>query len=143
MNIKSNIGLKITEISDSDFTIEKRLLRFYEKYCPDKICHIDKIISKYSKNEKELFKGLASKYGKEPEMTLKEKDIVKKRLIHQQKSKEEKNKHLEDKKLKKIEEKKRYLDIYTYPYDDDTLLLLKKISDLKGKELPKYILEQI
>ena len=140
----SNIKLEITDIIEPDtFTLRDRLLRFYHKNCPEKITNIDNIVKKYNNKEKELFKSLTSKYGKEPPLTMNEKNIINNRLKLQKDIIEKKNENLNKLKIEKMKKKNDYLDINTYPYDKNTLDLLQKIDGFKGKELPAQILAQI
>eukprot|EP00742_Colponemidia_sp_Colp-10_P019583 GILJ01022728.1.p1 GENE.GILJ01022728.1~~GILJ01022728.1.p1 ORF type:complete len:313 (-),score=46.67 GILJ01022728.1:256-1194(-) len=43
-----------------------RLVRFYEKYSPDKLRHVDTSLAKYKGKEKAMFVTLVAKYGPEP-----------------------------------------------------------------------------
>lgn len=45
----------------------KRLYRFYEKYNPQKLCNVEKLLSQSRGEEEQLFAILVGKYGPEPE----------------------------------------------------------------------------
>ncbi|KPI88982.1 hypothetical protein ABL78_1948 [Leptomonas seymouri] len=45
----------------------KRLYRFYEKYNPQKLCNVEKLLSECRGEEEQLFAILVGKYGPEPE----------------------------------------------------------------------------
>lgn len=49
------------------WTTEERLTQFYQKYQPDKLDGIPKILTKYAGKEDKLFEALCKKYGPEPE----------------------------------------------------------------------------
>jgi density-regulated protein DRP1 len=49
------------------WTIEQRLLAFYEKYEPGKLDNVPGLLVKYSGKEENLFAALVKKYGPEPE----------------------------------------------------------------------------
>lgn len=52
---------------DAPWTMEERLVHFYEKYQPDKVDGVPKILDKYAGKEDKLFMALTKKYGPEPE----------------------------------------------------------------------------
>ena len=81
MDQNKNIFLEIKDKnSDNEYTLKSRLLRFYNCHCPDKIETIDNIVKKYTSKEKELFKSLVAKYGKEPDISNHEKLVIEERL---------------------------------------------------------------
>ena len=144
MDPENNIFLEIKEkINRDDYTLKSRLLRFYKTHCPEKIENIDNIVKKYSNKEKELFKNLVSIYGKETPLCNDEKAIINKRLKLQREHIENKKKLSAHLQLEKERKKIDYLDIYTYPYDKNTIFLLEKIESYKGNNLPPEILSQI
>ncbi|KAI2510818.1 Translation initiation factor SUI1 [Fragilaria crotonensis] len=49
------------------WTVEQRLLAFYEKYEPGKVDNVPGLLVKYAGKEENLFAALAKKYGPEPE----------------------------------------------------------------------------
>eukprot|EP00563_Minutocellus_polymorphus_P014649 CAMPEP_0181052390 /NCGR_PEP_ID=MMETSP1070-20121207/17565_1 /TAXON_ID=265543 /ORGANISM="Minutocellus polymorphus, Strain NH13" /LENGTH=273 /DNA_ID=CAMNT_0023131481 /DNA_START=49 /DNA_END=870 /DNA_ORIENTATION=+ len=49
------------------WTIEERLTAFYEKYQPDKVGDVPKLLEKYEGKYDKLFTALVKKYGPEPE----------------------------------------------------------------------------
>jgi len=49
------------------WTTEERLVQFYEKYQPDKVGDVSKILEKYAGKEDKLFAAMVKKYGPEPE----------------------------------------------------------------------------
>mmetsp|Transcript_14411 Transcript_14411/g.40953 ORF Transcript_14411/g.40953 Transcript_14411/m.40953 type:complete len:252 (-) Transcript_14411:85-840(-) len=49
------------------WTVEERLVAFYEKYQPDKLDNVPTILEKYAGKEEKLFVALVKKYGPEPE----------------------------------------------------------------------------
>ena len=144
MDQNKNIFLEIKDKNnDNEYTLKSRLLRFYNCHCPDKIETIDNIVKKYTSKEKELFKSLVAKYGKEPDISNHEKLVIEERLRLQREMNENKRKKLKKEMLEKNNKKKDYFDIYTYPYNQETLTLLEKIDSCKGKEIPREILSQI
>lgn len=52
-----------------------RLLKFYEKYAPDKVCNVDKILTHYSGKEEKMMADLVAKYGPEPSHAVTEKSV--------------------------------------------------------------------
>jgi len=48
------------------WTIEERLTKFYEKYVPEKVADVAKLLEKYKGKEEKLFTALSTKYGPEP-----------------------------------------------------------------------------
>ena len=51
---------------DADAELRARLVRFYEKYQPSKLCDVPKLVEKARGKEEELFGMLIKKYGPEP-----------------------------------------------------------------------------
>lgn len=49
------------------WTVEERLIAFYQKYVPEKIDSIPSLLEKYEGKEEKLFEALVKKYGEEPE----------------------------------------------------------------------------
>jgi len=49
------------------WTIQERLVNFYEKYQPDKVDSVPNILEKYAGKEDKLFVALVKKYGPEPD----------------------------------------------------------------------------
>ena len=48
------------------WTTEQRLTKFYEKYVPEKVSDVGKLLEKYEGKEEKLFTALSTKYGPEP-----------------------------------------------------------------------------
>jgi len=48
------------------WTIEQRLIAFYEQYVPEKVDAVPSLLEKYAGKEEKLFEALTKKYGPEP-----------------------------------------------------------------------------
>ena len=52
---------------DDPWTMEQRLMAFYEKYDSDKVDNVPSLLEKYAGKEENLFVALVKKYGPEPD----------------------------------------------------------------------------
>lgn len=67
-------GIYVTaEEQEEKESPKDRLVRFYKKYNPSKLAHVDLFLDHWKSDPEELFEKLAFKYGPEPEKDQKEK----------------------------------------------------------------------
>jgi len=57
----------VAEIPTEPWTIEERLVAFYNEYMPEKVDGVPALLEKYEGKEEKLFEALVKKYGPEPE----------------------------------------------------------------------------
>ena len=64
----------------STLSSKTRLIRFYERYSPDKLDNVDRALEKYKGREEEMFQTLVEKYGPEPQPNTNNKNNIRKFL---------------------------------------------------------------
>tara|TARA_Y100000389_G_C17469662_1_gene529172 strand:- start:376 stop:714 length:339 start_codon:yes stop_codon:yes gene_type:complete len=107
-----------------------RLLNFYQLRCPSKCADIDMLAKKYANKEKELFRQLTFKYGPEPELSSAAKAAIRERTA-------KKNTIMKTEAIIDYDEWMEGL------LDDTDRKLLAELDKFSGKQVPKYILDQI
>ena len=126
----------------SIMSLKKRLIRFYEKYRPDKIGDVNELSKKYSNQEKELFRKLTFKYGPEPKMSDTEKKAIRNRLNKPIEKKEKRNistnlwSNLRDRNGTKITDNDGN-------FGDDVNHIISKLDELGSKKITKELLDLI
>jgi len=107
-----------------------RLIRYYELNCPQKLCNIDTLVTKYATKERELFRQLTLKYGPELKHSDAERKAIKARTIR----------------APIVKAPKQTIDINDWMdslLDENDKNLLREIDNCPGNQIPQSILDKI
>tara|TARA_B100002052_G_C15878719_1_gene598190 strand:- start:423 stop:764 length:342 start_codon:yes stop_codon:yes gene_type:complete len=110
---------------------KSRLIRYYQLNCPQKLCNIDTLVTKYATKERELFKQLSRKYGPEQKHSDAERKAIQARTI---------------KKTPIVKAPKQTIDINEWMdslLDENDKNLLREINNSSSNQIPQSILDQI
>ena len=110
---------------------KSRLIRYYQLNCPQKLCNIDTLVTKYASKEKELFRQLTMKYGPEQKHSDAEKKAIQARTI---------------KKTPIVKASKQTIDINDWMdslLDENDKNLLREINNSSSNQISKCILDKI
>ena len=107
-----------------------RLIRYYELNCPQKLCNIDTLVTKYATKEKELFRQLTFKYGPEKKHSDAEKKAI----------------YARTSKAPNIKAPKQTIDINDWMdslLDENDKNLLREINNSSSNQISQSILDKI
>ena len=107
-----------------------RLTRYYSLRCPQKLCDVHKLVTKYASKEKELFRQLTFKYGPEVKLSDAERRAIQARTA----------------KAPIVKAPKQSIDINDWMdslLDENDKNLLREIDNCPGNQIPQSILDKI
>jgi len=107
-----------------------RLTRYYTLNAPQKLGDVEKLVTKYSSKEKELFRQLTFKYGPERALSEAERKAIQARTA----------------KVPVVKQTKKTIDPIEWMeslLDENDKYLLREIDNHSGNKIPQSILDRI